>query len=138
MDTLFDLHKYLCFSIKGRFTDTVIKSKSKCFYAHRAVMVTASDYFRGCISYNSRSNRNNVIDLTQFTDEVVTLLIGYAYTRKNKYRDLNATNVRQVIIAADFVGMSTFVNICLIKMASLLTTQNAIEVFQFATIYSFK
>ncbi|XP_036321452.1 kelch-like protein 10 isoform X2 [Rhagoletis pomonella] len=115
--------------------DAVISVSDDSFNVHRAIMSASSSYFRAQFTgFNStsspeKSDENRSVYIPGMSGAIMEQLIQYAYLRKCT---INADNVHELLISADYVGMMGLVTQCKQQLATMLTPENCVSIMGFA------
>ncbi|XP_069963163.1 kelch-like protein 10 isoform X1 [Bactrocera oleae] len=115
--------------------DAVVSVSDASFNVHRAIMSACSSYFRAQFTgFNStispsKSDENRSVHIPGMSGTIMEQLIQYAYLRKCT---INAENVHELLISADYVGMIGLVTLCKQHLAAMLTPENCVSIMGFA------
>ncbi|XP_019891982.2 kelch-like protein 10 isoform X2 [Musca domestica] len=122
--------------------DAVISVSDGSFNVHRAIMSACSPYFRvqftsAIAATNGDNNtppKNHHVHIPGVSCAIMEEIINYAYLRKCS---INADNVHQLLITADYVDISGLVRMCKQYLAQMLTAENCVSIMGFARRFRF-
>ncbi|XP_061402054.1 kelch-like protein 10 [Musca vetustissima] len=117
--------------------DAVISVADGTFNVHRAIMSACSPYFRAQFTTtgaatntaNNPVTNNHNVHIPGVSFSIMEEIINYAYLRKCS---INDDNVHQLLISADYVGISGLVKMCKQYLAQMLTAENCVSIMGFA------
>ncbi|KAL9924242.1 kelch-like protein 10 [Glossina fuscipes] len=115
--------------------DAVISVADGSFNVHRAIMSACSPYFRAQFTgfntafANAKNDENHHVHIPGMSGAVMEQIIQYAYLRKCI---INADNVHELLISADYVGIIGLVTLCKQHLAQMLTPENCVSIMGFA------
>lgn len=123
------------FRLDGHFCDVTLRTDTengRLFRAHRAVLCAVSNYFHALFLGCWRNTDKNVIVLPGITDEMLDILLEYAYNREVS---ITADNVYELLPAADQFNIEGIVFKCSKFLEESLTPQNCIGLRRYAQTY---
>lgn len=77
----------------------------------------------------NKADENRQVHIPGLSGAIMEELIQYAYMRKC---NINAENVHELLISADYVGMIGLVQLCKQHLAQMLTPENCVSIMGFA------
>jgi len=123
------------FRLDGHFCDVTLRTDApngRLFRAHRAVLCAVSNYFHALFLGCWRNTDKNVIILPGITDEMLDILLEYAYNREVC---ITAENVHELLPAADQFNIEGIVFKCCKFLEENLEPENCIGVRKYAKMY---
>ncbi|XP_037828637.1 kelch-like protein 10 [Lucilia sericata] len=123
------------FRCNNLLCDAIISVPDACFNVHRAIMSSCSSYFRAQFTgFNSPEIKNLAeetrhVHIPGMSGSIMEQIIQYAYLRKCT---INADNVHELLISADYVGIIGLVTLCKQYLAQMLTAENCVSIMGFA------
>ncbi|CAK9303911.1 unnamed protein product [Gordionus sp. m RMFG-2023] len=123
--------------INKQFCDTTIKVDKKTYLAHRIVLASKSEYFRGLFNttYNQNQDKANSIYVIDISSNNLEKLLNFCYTGKF---DINSQNVQETYVLADKYGFLSLLKFCINYLVNHLDIENCISVLHFAKQYNCK
>lgn len=123
------------FRLDGHFCDVTLRTDTpdgRLFRAHRAVLCAVSNYFHALFLGCWRNTDKNVITLPGVSDDMLDILLEYAYNREVR---ITAENVYELMPAADQFNIEGIVFKCCKFLEENLSPVNCIGVRQYAQMY---
>lgn len=77
----------------------------------------------------SPGEENRHVHIPGMSGSIMEQIIKYAYLRKCS---INADNVHELLISADYVGIIGLVTLCKQQLAQMLTPENCVSIMGFA------
>ncbi|XP_043662343.1 kelch-like protein 10 isoform X1 [Drosophila teissieri] len=120
--------------------DAQISVGGDVFNVHRAIMCSCSSYFRaqftgfnadshGYVDESDAKKKVNVIHIPGVSSCIMNCVIQYAYLRQTI---ISESNVHELLICADYVGMVGLVKQCKDYLGRILTPENCVSIMGFA------
>ena len=103
------------------------------FRAHRIVLASFSEYFRGMFSAGTKESSEQDVCLPSVDPEPMKIILDYIYSGK---ADLCNDNVQKVVVAANFFGAELLVNECSHIMKSSMNKRNSLKLLEFSDRYN--
>jgi kelch-like protein 10 len=123
------------FRLDGHFCDVTLRTddpNGRLFRAHRAVLCAVSNYFHALFLGCWRNTDKNVIELPGITDEMLDILLEYAYNREV---NITGDNVHELLPAADQFNIEGIVFKCCKFLEESLNPDNCIGLRNYAKQY---
>ena len=105
------LSKCAQFRDQGEFIDVHLKLGDELFPAHRIVLAAISDYFHAMFTYGMKESTQEVIELKDETISAEALKIVLDSIYRGELH-LNNENVFEVLVAADYLQVTSAVQQC--------------------------
>ena len=107
-------------------SDVKIHCHGRIFPCHKNILVVRSKYFEMCLMNSGmRESESGIIEIEDFSPEVVESLLKYIYTNEIEEDEISI----DLLMATDKYDLGKVLkDICVIKLKSNLTIQNAVEV----------
>ncbi|XP_032571457.1 kelch-like protein 10 [Drosophila sechellia] len=120
--------------------DAQISVGEDVFNVHRAIMCSCSSYFRaqftgfnadspGCVDGSDAKKKTKFIHIPGVSSCIMNCVIQYAYLRQT---NISESNVHELLICADYVGMVGLVKKCKDYLGRILTPENCVSIMGFA------
>ncbi|XP_043119148.1 kelch-like protein 10 [Puntigrus tetrazona] len=113
----------------GEHTDLIVRANDREFRVHKIILCGCSPYFRVLFSTSWTRTTQNVLDIPGMSQNVLSLIIQYAYTGRVF---ITEENVSELLVAADQFLISGLVEACCQFLESRLRPENCIGVCVFA------
>ena len=111
------------------FTDIMIKTNTKTFKVHRAVLASHSDVFKRMFYINMQEKHQGLMTISDIEPEVMTELLAYMYT--GSAPNLK-TFAKELLLAADKYNIPHLQVICENELKLNLTSVNVTEILLLA------
>lgn len=116
----------------GQLCDVVIKTETREFPVHRAVMSASSTYFRSLFTQEVCSTDRKEVVIPGITADIMEIFVEFAYTREAK---ITAENIERLLPAADQFHVNGLVRACCQFLAKSLEPENCIGIYNFSKMY---
>ncbi|OWF46852.1 kelch-like protein 10 [Mizuhopecten yessoensis] len=116
----------------GQLCDVVMKTETREFPVHRAIMSASSTYFRSLFTQEVCSTDQKEVVIPGITADIMEIFVEYAYTREAK---ITAENIERLLPAADQFHVNGLVRACCQFLAKSLEPENCIGIYNFAKMY---
>ena len=120
---------------EGIFSDVTIRTSTKTFNVHRAVLASHSDVFKRMFEINMREKQEGIVTIPDIEPEVMTELLTYMYT--GCAPDLK-THAKEFLLTADKYNISHLQVLCENELKTNLTPANVVEILLIADKCQFK
>ncbi|GFQ64414.1 tdpoz3 [Trichonephila clavata] len=111
-------------------SDTTLRTKTKSFPAHIAILCARSPVFRAMYSSGMKETITRNVDILDLSDDTVQRMLIYMYT--DTLESMKWDSVSLLYIAADKYGIMSLRNRCVSFMEKILTTANVCEALTLA------
>ena len=117
--------------------DVLIKTKEEDVFAHANVLATFSPYFRTLFTTNLHPNKNAqgqfIVDLSQFSQLAVELLIQFVYNNQNIDKELfKLLDLEDMIVLLDFTQTHLIQDIFMEAVRKVVSDDNWNRFYTFA------
>lgn len=123
----------------GLFSDFTIKVQGQTFKAHRAILATQSSYFKNMLSHQMTEAAEQSVTMDDVDPEIFRYLLYFLYTGQCGNKETKTEGDKkeealycQLLMAADRFGVGRLATVCVDRLCSIVTAQNAAEMLVFA------
>ena len=106
-----------------KFCDVTLVVGNKKIEAHKIVLSSFSDYFKGLIDYRWSNKIHDEIIIEDFDEETLKAVLNFAYTGRV---DVNRENVLKLLTAGDFLQLDFVKESCAVFLQSSVNTENCL------------
>ncbi|GBN07327.1 TD and POZ domain-containing protein 1 [Araneus ventricosus] len=124
--------KSLC--IDGIFSDTELRTSTKTFPAHKAILSARSPVFRNMFSHDMKEKISGHVDITDFEDDTVHRMLLFIYTAVTD--DLHLESASKLYAAADKYHILTLKSRCSSFLKENLCPANACGILVLADLHN--
>ncbi|GBM75421.1 Speckle-type POZ protein [Araneus ventricosus] len=118
----------------GIFSDMELRTSTKTFPAHKAILSARSPVFRNMFSHEMKEKNCRYVDITDFEDETVHRMLQYIYT--DSMENLQFENASKLYAAADKYQILSLKNMCSSFLKEILCPTNACDALVLAVLHN--
>ncbi|KAM9475873.1 kelch-like protein 10 [Clarias gariepinus] len=115
--------------------DVLLKVDGAEFHAHKIILCDCSPYFRILFTNRCYPPDKHQYTIPGVSSQIMELILEYAYVQ---WVNITEENVYELLIAADYLAISSLVNSCSVFLKAQLCLENSIGIWRFACFYSCK
>ncbi|TRZ04227.1 hypothetical protein DNTS_029919 [Danionella cerebrum] len=119
--------------LEDSLTDVNIHVEGQSFRCHRAVLASASHYFRAMFCNDLREKHEENVNLKGLDAPTMRILVEYAYTSR---ASINKDNVQRLLEAACLFQFPRLADACTRYLADALHPENCVGILQLADVHS--
>ncbi|GBM91666.1 Speckle-type POZ protein-like B [Araneus ventricosus] len=116
------------------FSDTEIRTSTKTYPAHKAILSARSPVFRNMFSHDMKEKSSGHVDITDFEDDTVHRMLLYIYA--DSLEGLQFGSASKLYVAADKYEILSLKSRCSSFMKANLCPENACDVLVLADLHS--
>ncbi|GBM75418.1 TD and POZ domain-containing protein 2 [Araneus ventricosus] len=116
------------------FSDTEIRSSTKTFPAHKAILSARSPVFRNMFSHDMKEKNSGHVDITDFEDDTIHRMLLYIYA--DSLEGLQFESASKLYVAADKYEILSLKNRCSSFLKENLCPENACDVLVLADLHN--
>ena len=116
----------------GFFNDVIIKVHNKTFPANRMVLSCYSKFFEKTFQVEMKEKYKNSVTIPNISTKSTQIIIKFIYTGEIA---IDNGNVMDLLSAADYLLMDDIKQYCFAFLASILNTENCVEILSKAQMY---
>lgn len=117
----------------NKLCDVVIQVGSFMLNAHRVILAACSPYFNAMFSSDNLESHRGVVHFKEFSPNAIKNLIEFCYISSIT---IDASNVQELLPAANLFEMKGIVDACCNFLASQLHPSNCLGIRQFASVHA--
>ncbi|XP_060761559.1 kelch-like protein 10 [Neoarius graeffei] len=121
--------------LEKKFCDVLIKVNGVEFHAHKIILCACSKYFTTLFTNSCYPLDKHEYSVPDISSEIMELIMEYAYTY---HVNITKENVHELLIAADYLEVSSLINDCCTFLKAQLCLENCIGIWAFACFHVFE
>ncbi|KAI3415800.1 hypothetical protein GPALN_016292 [Globodera pallida] len=127
------LENFHSLRVNKKLCDVEIECQEKSLLAHKVILAATIDYFRGLYNFGMVDAHANKIEIKEVSFNGLSQIVDFAYTYEIK---IDEDNVRELLHAANYLGVNFVKDGCERFLTKLLTIENCLELRELADQHS--
>uniref|UniRef100_A0A914HDI9 BTB domain-containing protein n=1 Tax=Globodera rostochiensis TaxID=31243 RepID=A0A914HDI9_GLORO len=127
------LENFHSLRVNKKLCDVEIECQGKSLLAHKVILAATIDYFRGLYNFGMVDANANKIEIKEVSFNGLSQIVDFAYTYEVK---IDKDNVRELLHAANYLGVNFVKDGCERFLTKLLTIENCLELRELADQHS--
>ncbi|XP_070343611.1 ankyrin repeat and BTB/POZ domain-containing protein 2 isoform X2 [Equus asinus] len=119
-------------------SDVTFLVEGKLFYAHKVLLVTASNRFKTLMTNKSEHDGDNskTIEISDMKYHIFQLMMQYLYYGGTESMDIPTTDVLELLSAASLFQLDALQRHCEILCSQTLSVESAVNTYKYAKIHN--
>jgi len=119
-------------------SDIQFRVEGRIFYAHKLVLITSSLKFRSMLNSKFCEGSPPVLQINDIRYEIFDTVMQYLYKGSTEELSVEATDILELMAAANFFQLDGLLHYCEVRCASLIDLDNIVSYYIHAKVYSAK
>ncbi|XP_023509623.1 ankyrin repeat and BTB/POZ domain-containing protein 2 isoform X1 [Equus przewalskii] len=119
-------------------SDVTFLVEGKLFYAHKVLLVTASNRFKTLMTNKSEHDGDNskTIEISDMKYHIFQLMMQYLYYGGTESMDIPTADVLELLSAASLFQLDALQRHCEILCSQMLSVESAVNTYKYAKIHN--
>ncbi|PKK29221.1 ankyrin repeat and BTB (POZ) domain containing 2 [Columba livia] len=119
-------------------SDVTFLVEGKLFYAHKVLLVTASNRFKTLMTNKTEhdSHGSKTVEISDMKYNIFKMLMQYLYYGGTESMEIPTTNILELLSAASLFQLDGLQRHCEILCAQTISLENSVHIYKYAKIHN--
>jgi len=117
-------------------SDIQFRVEGQLFYAHKLVLITSSQKFRSMLNSKFCEGSPPILQINDIRYEIFEMVMKYLYNGSAEELSVEATDILELMAAANFFQLDGLLHFCEVRCASLIDLDTIVSYYIHAKVYS--